>query len=89
VRSIVGLDRKAAKARFAQFLDNTTFTADQIRFVNSIIEHLAANGTIDPGLLYGQPYTDMHYKGLDGLFSDAQANALLGVIRAVNSVVAA
>ena len=88
VRSIVGLNRKAAKARFAQFLDNTTFTADQIRFVASIIEHLAANGTIDLGLLYGQPYTDIHYKGLDGVFTDAQATALVGIIRAVNSVAA-
>ena len=88
VRSLVGLDRKAAKAKFAQFLDSSTFTAEQIRFVTYIIEHLTANGTITPSLLYSQPYTDLHYKGLDGLFSDGQARALLGIIQAVNVVVA-
>lgn len=89
IRSLVGLDRKAAKEKFAQFLDGSTFTADQIRFVNYIIDHLTANGTIDPSLLYSQPYTDIHYKGLDGLFTDVQANALLSVIRTVNVVVGA
>ncbi len=87
IRSLVGLDRKAAKEKFAQFLDGSAFTSDQIRFVNYIIEHLTANGIIEPALLYSQPYTDIHYKGLDGLFTDAQATALLNVIKKVNVVV--
>ncbi len=87
IRSLAGLDRGKAKERFAQFLDGSTYTADQIRFVNYIIDHLTANGTIDPELLYGQPYTDIHYKGLNGVFPDAQAQALLGVVQAVNVVV--
>jgi type I restriction enzyme, R subunit len=86
IRSLVGLDRKAAKARFAAFLDGQTFTADQIRFVNYIIDHLAANGTIDLNLLYDQPFTGIHDEGLDGIFADAQAEALLAVVRAVNAV---
>ena len=86
IRGLVGLDRGKAKARFAQFLDGQTYTADQIRFVNYIIDHLTANGTIDPELLYGQPYTDIHYQGLTGIFSDSQAKALLGVVQAVNVV---
>lgn len=53
----------------------------------NIIDHLAANGTIDPAMLYDQPYTDIDYKGLTGLFPDAQAAALLGVVREVNLVV--
>jgi len=87
IRSLVGLDRKAAKEKFATFLDGSNYTSDQIRFVNYIIEHLTANGIIEPALLYSQPYTDIHYKGLDGLFTDVQANALLNVIKTVNAVV--
>ena len=87
IRSLVGLDRGKAKERFAQFLDGKTYTADQIRFVNYIIDHLTANGTIDPELLYGQPYTDIHYQGLTGVFPDVQAKELLQVVRAVNVVV--
>ena len=87
IRSLVGLDRGKAKERFAAFLDGQTYTADQIRFVNYIIDHLTANGTIDPELLYDQPYTDIHYQGLTGVFPDAQARALLRVVQAVNVVV--
>ena len=55
--------------------------------VNYIIDHLTANGTLDPELLYDQPYTDIHYQGLTGVFPDAQARALLRVVQAVNVVV--
>ncbi len=87
IRTLVGLDRGKAKERFAQFLDGHTYTADQIRFVNYIIDHLTANGTIEPELLYGQPYTDIHYEGLTGVFPDTQARELLQVVQAVNTVV--
>jgi len=87
VRSLVGLDRAKATERFARFLDGQTYTADQIRFVKYIIDHLTANGTITPELLYGQPYTDIHYQGLSGVFSAEQAKALLGVIETINVVI--
>src|SRR5690606_14964229 len=48
VRSIVGLDRKAAKEAFAQFLDKAPLTPDQISFLNDIVEHLVKNGTLEP-----------------------------------------
>lgn len=87
IRTLVGLDRAKAKERFAQFLNGHTYTADQIRFVTYIIDHLTANGTLDPALLYDQPYTDIHYQGLTGVFPDAEAKALLQVVQAVNVVV--
>ena len=87
IRSLAGMDRGKAKERFAQFLNGSTYTADQIRFVNHIINHLTANGTIDPELLYHQPYTDIHYKGLNGVFPDSQAKELLSVVNAVNVVI--
>ncbi len=37
VRSLVGLDREAATEAFSGFLADTTFTVDQIRFVNLIV----------------------------------------------------
>lgn len=87
IRSLVGLDRGKAKERFAQFLDGRAFTADQIRFVNYIIDHLTANGAIDPGMLYGQPYTAIHAHGLDGVFPGPTADKLLAVVRSLNVVV--
>jgi type I restriction enzyme, R subunit len=41
VRSLVGLDREAAKKAFAEFLAQRKPTGDQIEFVNMIVDHLA------------------------------------------------
>lgn len=38
VRSLVGLDRNAAKTAFADFLDDQRYSADQITFVNLLID---------------------------------------------------
>ncbi|MCB9418644.1 MAG: DEAD/DEAH box helicase family protein [Ardenticatenaceae bacterium] len=87
IRSLVGLDRKAAKEKFARFLDGSTYTADQIRFVNFIIDHLTRNGVMDPSLLYERPFTDIHYGGLSGVFPDDAAEELVAVVQAVNQSV--
>jgi len=86
IRRLVGLDRKAAKEAFAAYLDDKTFTADQIRFVNYIINHLSVNGTIDESILYEQPYTDIHEMGLDGVFPDF-ADKIISLIRQINNSV--
>jgi type I restriction enzyme R subunit len=83
IRSLVGLDRKAAKQAFAEYLDEKTFTADQIRFVDYIIDHLTMNGMMDEALLYEQPYTDIHELGLDGVFPRV-AGKLLEIIHGIN-----
>ena len=44
VRSMVGLDREAAKRAFDQFLAGRTFTANQIQFVNQVIDYLTQSG---------------------------------------------
>jgi type I restriction enzyme, R subunit len=87
IRGLVGLDRKAAKERFKTFLDQSVYTADQIQFVNFIIDHLTRNGTMDPALLYERPFTDFHYAGPEGVFSDGEVEVLVKVIREVNAVV--
>ncbi len=83
IRKLAGLDRKAAKELFAQYLDDKTFTADQIRFVNYIIEHLVVNGTIDERLLYESPYTDIHQMGIEGIFPK-MADQIFALIRDIN-----
>ena len=40
VREIVGLDMNAAKAAFAQYLDDTCLDSRQIYFVNQIVEYI-------------------------------------------------
>lgn len=88
IRSLVGLDRTAAKERFAHFLDGSRYSSAQIRFVEMIIDRLAASGEIEPGQLYEAPFTAVHQHGLDGAFEDADATAIVELVREVNRLVA-
>ena len=89
IRSLVGLDRRAAKERFAAFLDQQTYTADQSQFVTIIIDYLTKNGTMAPRMLYEQPFTALHYSGLDGVFAGSQADRLVAVLVGINDSVRA
>ena len=59
VREIVGLDMTAAKAAFAEYLNDVNLDADQIYFVNQIIEYIVRNGVMrDMSVLQEAPFTD-------------------------------
>ena len=70
VRRIVGLDANAAKAAFAEFLAEGQYSADQIQFINLIIDHLVADGMMKPELLFAPPFTDFQshclWRRIDG-----------------------
>ena len=84
IRQIVGLDRNAAKAAFSKYLEGGNFSANQIRFVENIIDYLTQNGVMNPGLLYEPPFTDIHDEGLDGVFNDDQADEIVALVRLFN-----
>ena len=59
VREIVGLDMNAAKAAFAEYLDETYLDSRQIYFVNQIVEFIVHNGMLkDFSVLQEAPFTD-------------------------------
>jgi len=80
IRSIVGLDVHVAKKAFSNFIDETAPTANQIKFINTIIEHLEQNGIIDPGMLYEVPFTNIDDQGIEGVFDENQANKVFQII---------
>lgn len=68
VRSLVGLDRVAAQEAFADYLDESRFSVQQIRFIDMVIDELTANGAMEPGRLFESPYTDHAPTGPDYFF---------------------
>ena len=84
VRSIVGLDIAAAQEAFAEFIHAGNLRADQLTFINSIIEYLNQNGVIEKSMLFEPPFTHLHDQGLLGVFDDAEASRLIYLIDEVN-----
>lgn len=85
IRSLVGLDREAAKGAFAGFLTGKKLDANQIEFVNLIIDHLTEHGIMDASLLYESPFTDLTPRGPDELFTSGQLDELLAVLEKVHA----
>ena len=85
VRSLVGMDRGAAKEAMASFLAGKSLAANQIEFINLIVTHLTEHGAVEPERLYESPFTDLTPSGPDGLFSAADLNELMRVLEAVRA----
>ncbi|MGC0143916.1 DEAD/DEAH box helicase family protein [Pseudactinotalea sp. Z1732] len=83
IRSLVGLDRQAATEAFADYLDAATFTVNQVRFVELVVEELTANGMMEPGRLFESPYTD--HGRADLLFTDSQVDAIVATLRDIKA----
>jgi len=77
VRSMVGLDRSAAKEALAGFIQGKTLTANQLEFLNLIVDHLTEHGIMEPARLYESPFTDLTPRGPDGLFKPTELDELV------------
>jgi type I restriction enzyme, R subunit len=70
-------------------LSRKTLTANQIKFINQIIDYLTQNGVMDAGLLYHPPFTDYATAGLDGIFKDNDANGIVSVLDSIRKAAVA
>ena len=88
VREIVGMDMRAAKEAFAEYLNDTSLDSNQIYFVNQIVEYIVHNGLMkDLSILQEPPFTDNGsiveiftdltlWIGIKGVIDRINANAL-------------
>ncbi|MDX2286766.1 MAG: DEAD/DEAH box helicase family protein, partial [Bacteroidia bacterium] len=85
VRSILGMRIESAQEAFAEFTGSGTLRADQLRFIQLIIDYLTQNGVIDKQLLFQPPFTDAHEQGPFGLFDEAQIIRMVRILDQVNA----
>jgi type I restriction enzyme R subunit len=83
VCSLVGMDRTAAQTAFAEFLNDRSLTAPQIRFIEMIIDQLTARGIMEASALYEPPFSHLHAGGPEALFAgkDNLINAVFQTLR--------
>jgi type I restriction enzyme, R subunit len=84
IRSIVGLDVTAAKEALGKFVNSPALNAQQIKFVDTIIQYLGVNGTIDKGALFSPPFTDISSNGLIDVFNLEQSTEIVSMVDKVN-----
>ncbi|HGH6006436.1 TPA: DEAD/DEAH box helicase family protein [Vibrio cholerae] len=85
IRQLVGLDPNAAREAFSAFLDEASYNAEQIEFIDQVIDYLVNNGILDMSRLFEPPFTDNHGESAYGFFDEGTVVELFGVIRKVNA----
>lgn len=80
IRGLTGLNKEAAKRAFAHFMTGRNLTANQIEFLNMVIDYLTERGIMEPRRLYESPFTDLNALGVDGVFNHADVAELVKVL---------
>lgn len=89
IRSLIGLERDAAKDAFAELLAGRNLNANQIEFINLIIDYLTERGAMDPRRLYESPFTDFDDQGVSGVFPQTDVQRIVQVLNDVRGRAAA
>jgi len=84
VRSVVGLNRKAAKEAFSEFLSKAPMHPDQITFLNQIVDYLVKNGTMNPKVMFDTPFTHINDQGISGVFDNDSSQKVIELVRHIN-----
>ena len=77
IRGLVGLDRAAAKAAFAEFLDDKRYSKNQIQFVTLIIDELTERGIVEIARVYEAPYVALAPEGPEMIFVEADLDRII------------
>lgn len=70
---------------FAEFIQAGNLKADQMTFINNIINYLSINGVIDKAMLFEPPFTNIHQDGLIGVFDEADAKKVIQLVDEVKN----
>jgi type I restriction enzyme R subunit len=84
IRSIVGLDIEVVNKLFANFIEDKNLKPVQITFIQTLINYLNNNGTLDKKLLTQPPFNEASDDGIIGLFEDNKVRDIVSIIDGVN-----
>ena len=85
VRGLIGMDRQAAKNALGAFLAGGNLRANQIQFLDEVVNHLTEHGGMDAARLYESPFTDFHPQAAAGIFNAQQVDTLISILDDVRS----
>lgn len=85
IRSIVGLDIETVNQLFSNFIEDKNLKPVQITFIQTLINYLNRNGTLDKKLLTQPPFNEASDNGIIGLFDDSKVREIVSIIDNVNS----
>ncbi len=84
IRSIVGLDIEVVHGLFSSFIEDKNLKPVQITFIQTLINYLNNNGTLDKKLLTQPPFNEASEDGIIGLFEDEKVRDIVSLIDQVN-----
>ncbi|TYA55708.1 DEAD/DEAH box helicase family protein [Formosa maritima] len=84
IRSVVGLDIETVNMLFANFIEDENLKPVQITFIQTLINYLNHNGTLDKKLLTQPPFNEASDDGIIGLFDDHNVRKIVSIIDNVN-----
>jgi len=84
IRNIVGLDINAAKLAFGELLKNQTLNAQQIKFIDTIVNFFNVKGIVEPSRLFEPPFTDINAGGIIGLFDETTSHQIISLMEKIN-----
>lgn len=84
IRSIVGLDIEVVNSLFANFIEDKNLKPVQITFIQTLINYLNNNGTLDKKLLTQPPFNEASDDGIIGLFEDDKVRNIVSLIDQIN-----
>ncbi|PIE50573.1 MAG: restriction endonuclease [Flavobacteriales bacterium] len=78
--SLIGLDAETVDKAFADFINDYQLNSIQIEFLDTIKKFITVNGKIEPEKLYKAPFVNFHSQGVDGVFTETQADNIFEIL---------
>ena len=76
VRTLIGLDKKAATEALSDLIKESTANSRQIQFLDLIVDELTKNGAMEESRLYQAPFTDVVSTGPESIFDENKIEVL-------------